>query len=217
MRLDEVIIPPTQFKVTNRFLSSYSRYIGGNRKSLRYKFIQFCLAKLRNEPVSNDYPFNASTPLAGFWHYHIVNGKIIIVYKRVDNAIRFYDIVEHSAYDNPRSAERLAAWARGIPDNAFMPLNISTLDSDRTEKLTVQQKSAIGDVIYDIIAADGFFIIRGALEHNDWRDFFEYLDHEIRDLDHQAVFAAFGGANELRQFILDAIVQLDKTQDYASL
>ena len=217
MRLDEVIAPPTGFAATKRFLDSYANYIQGNRTFLPKKFAQFCQAKLENAEVSNDYPFKSGTPLTGFWHYHIVNGKIIIIYRRVSDTIRLYDIVEHSAYDNGTATKRLGEWANSLTDADFMPLDISTLTVDpgtEKPKVTAEQKSVIDHAIYDLVGADGFFILKDALEKNDWRAFFDYVESEVPGLAESDIFVAYGGQNRLKDFILKTINRFGKFQAY---
>ena len=220
MRLDEVVSPPTGFAATKRFLDSYSNYIQGNRSSLPTKFAQFCQAKLDNKTVPGDYPFKSGTPLVSYWHYHIVRGKIIIIYRRAGDTIRLYDIVEHSAYDTAPAAKRLSDWANSLTDADFMPLDVSTLTADlgtEKPKVTAEQKSAIDHVIYDLVGADGFFILRDALEKNDWRAFFEYVESEVPGLTESDIFVAYGGQNRLKDFILKTINRFGKFQAYQDL
>jgi len=217
MRLDEVIAPPTGFAATKRFLDSYANYIQGNRSSLPTKFAQFCQAKLDNEPVSSDYAFSGSTPLSGYWHYHIVRGKIIIIYRRAGDTVRLYDIVEHTAYDTPLAVKRLSEWANSLTDADFMPLDVSTLTADpgtEKPKVTAEQKSVIDHAIYDLVGADGFFILKNALEKNDWRAFFEYVESEVPGLTESDIFVAYGGQNRLKDFILKTINRFGKLQAY---
>lgn len=216
MRLDEVITPPTKIAVTQRFNNSYDKFNAGYRATLPRKFFQFCRAKLDGSPTTNDYAFKSNTGLSGYWHYHIVKGKVIIIYKRVGDTIRLYDVVEHTAYDTPASSARLADWCNGLSDSDFTKLDVNSLNSDQSniEELTLDQKKAIVEVIHEIIFADGFYILKNAIEKNDWQDLFDYITSEINDIDPSAIFSAFGGKTSLTNLILRDIKRFNKQQEY---
>lgn len=216
MRLFEVVAPPTKFAVTQRFTSSYDKF-KASRDNLSRKFADFCKLKLEGSPIPNDYAFGGGTPLTGYWHYHIVRGKIIIIYKRVGDTVRFYDVVEHTAYDTKLAAQRLADWCNGLADSDFTELDIQSIFNEpegAAKMLSPEEKNQLDEIIYDLISGSGFYILKPAVEKNDWSNFFEWLETDMPDLDHEAMFAAYGGAKQLQAFIIHNIVQFGKAKEY---
>ena len=216
MRLFEVVAPPTRFAVTQQFNVNYDKF-EASRENLSSKFANFCQSKLEGSPTTNDYAFGGGTPMAGYWHYHIVRGKVIIIYRRVSDTMRLYDVVEHTAYDTERAARRLADWCNGLVDTDFTELNLKSLfaePEEETESLSPEQKEKVDGIIYDLISEEGFYILKPAIEKNEWDNFFEWLETDMPGVTPETVFAAYGGAKQLQAFILHNIVQFGKTAEY---
>ena len=173
MRLQEVYSPPTSIETTQRFNVHYSAYSSANKKVIPFKFRNFCLAKLSGAPiVGNDDKLSTSSSLSGYSRFHLINGKVIIVYRRVGNILRLYDVIEHTAYDNAKQSATLAAWCNSLTDKNFTPLDIEQLSREtEAPKLTQAEMEIVQDTIYEIIAAGGFYILKNALEKNDWSEF----------------------------------------------
>jgi hypothetical protein len=158
--------------------------------------------------------------MSGFWKFHLIFGKAVLLYRRVGDIVRLYDVVEHSMYDSKPGQTEFSIWANNLSDDDFTLVDISTFYSANTEQeqsISVEQKTVIDHVIYDLVSADGFFILKDALEKNDWSSFFEYLETEIPGLDQQAVFIAYQGQNSLKDFILETINKFGKLQAYQDL
>ena len=216
MRLQEVYSPPTSIETTQRFNAHYSAYSSANKKVIPVKFRNFCLAKLSGEPVvGNDKILSTDLSLNGYSRFHLIHGKVIIVYRRVGNILRLYDVIEHTGYDNGKQSATLAAWCNSLTDKNFTPLDIEQLSRDtETPKLTQSELEIVRDAIYEIIAGNGFYILKNAIEKNDWSDFFEYILPEVRGVTEEMVFITFRGEDNLKEYIIRAIKEFGKYNEY---
>ena len=216
MRLVEFIAPPERVLVTNEFNETYSSFSSANPQLINEKFKKWLSQKLEGLPTTNDYAFQSKSPLGTYYHYHIIKGKMIIVYKKVGNDLRLYIVVEHKDYEG-KAAVRLANWIESLSDADFTELDLeSFFNGPKAEQklLTPEEKDEVIKQVFDIVAAGGMYILKPAVEKNDWSNFFEWLESENIYLDHDAVFAAFGGVNKLTQFIKDAVAKYGQQDAY---
>lgn len=216
MRLDEFITPPKRIMVTAAFNQTYSDFAAAKPELINKKFKEFVQAKLEGTPTTNDYSFQSRSPLGGYYHYHLLKGKMIIIYRKVGNDLRLYIVVEHKDYES-RAAARLANWLESLGDNDFTELNVESLffePQPKSNHLGPKEKEKLDSIIYDLISADGFYILKPAIERNDWSNFFEWLETDMPSLTPEAVFAAYGGVKQLQAFIIHNIVQYGKTEKY---
>lgn len=216
MRLDEFITSPKRIMVTTAFNQTYSDFAAAKPELINKKFKEFVQAKLEGTPTTNDYAFQSKSPLGGYYHYHLIKGKMIIVYKKVGNDLRLYIVVEHKDYEG-RAAVRLVNWIEGLTDSDFTELALGSLFGNPEVKpkiLSANEKRQLDNVVYDLTSADGFYILKPAIEKNDWSNFFEWLESEVPGVSAEAVFAAYGGVKKLKIFILDTIERFGKEEEY---
>lgn len=216
MRLDEFITPPKRVVVTNRFNETYSSFSSANPQLINAKFKKWIQQKLEGQPTTNDYAFQSMSPLGTYYHYHIIKGKMIIVYKKVGSDLRLYIVVEHKDYEG-KAAVRLANWIESLSDADFTELDLESFFNEPTAEqklLTPEERDQVIGQVYDIVSAGGMYIIKPAVERNDWSNFFEWLEANDLHLDHDAVFAAFGGVNKLTKFIKDAVAKYGQQDEY---
>lgn len=216
MRLDEFITPPKRIMVTAAFNQTYSDFAAAKPDLINKKFKEFIQAKLEGTPTTNDYAFQSRSPLGGYYHYHLLKGKMIIVYRKVGNDLRLYIVVEHKDYES-KAAVRLANWLENLSDSDFTELNIESLFSEPQAPaayLSPSEKEKVDAIIYDLISSEGFYILKPAIEKNDWSNFFEWLSTDMPNVNPEEIFAAYGGVKKLQAFILHNIVQFGKTEEY---
>lgn len=216
MRLDEFIAPPKRIMVTAAFNQTYSDFAAAKPELINKKFKEFVQAKLEGTPTTNDYAFQSRSPLGGYYHYHLLKGKMIIVYRKVGNDLRLYIVVEHKDYES-KAAVRLANWLESLSDSDFTELNVESLFSEpqpKSNHLSPTEKNKLDGIIYDLISADGFYILKPAVEKNDWSNFFDWLETDMPNATPEMVFAAYGGVKKLQSFIIYSIVQFGKTEEY---
>lgn len=216
MRLDEFITPPKRIMVTAAFNQTYSDFAAAKSELINKKFKEFVQAKLEGTPTTNDYAFQSRSPLGGYYHYHLLKGKMIIVYRKVGNDLRLYIVVEHKDYES-KAAVRLANWLESLSDSDFTELNIESLFSEpqpKSNHLSPMEKEKLDGIIYDLVSAEGFYILKPAIEKNDWSNFFDWLETDMPNATPEMVFSAYGGVKKLQAFILHIIVQFGKTEEY---
>lgn len=213
MRLFEVITPPTRVLVTPEFSESYSEYVTAV-PAVEEKFKRFITLKLNGEKVPNDKLFSNGY-LAGYWHHHFIQGKIIVVYKQTGNDLRLYIVTNHAGYDGT-PGQRLGRWMSSLPDSHFTELDLETLfnTEEKVEPISPEEKQKVDEIIFDLIAGDGFYILKPAIERNNWEGFVEWLQDDLPGVEPQAVFAAYGGVKKLEAFILYHISQYGKAREY---
>ena len=216
MRLDEFIAPPKRIMVTAAFNQTYSDFAAAKPELINKKFKDFVQAKLDGTPTTSDYAFQSRSPLGGYYHYHLLKGKMIIIYRKVGNDLRLYIVVEHKDYES-KAAVRLANWLESLSDSDFIELNVESLFAEpqpKSNHLSPMDKEKLDGIIYDLISADGFYILKPAVEGNDWSNFFDWLETDMPNATPETVFAAYGGVAKLRAFILYNIAQFGKTEEY---
>jgi hypothetical protein len=214
MRLFEVVTPPTRVLVTPEFSESYSEFVSST-PVVEEKFKRFISLKLNGDKLPDDALFS-NGHLRGYWHHHFIKGKVIVIYRQVGNDLRLYIVTNHYGYDGTRG-QRLGQWMSALADSNFTELDLKSLFAEpekETQSLSPEQKEKVDGIIYDLISADGFYILKPAIEKNEWEGFIEWLENDMPGVTPETVFAAYGGAKQLQAFILHNIVQFGKTAEY---
>ena len=218
MRLFEVVQPPTRIVVTDKFLTDYEKFKAADPKIIPDRLKRFCELKLQNTSLGpDDRPFSSNSHLRGYSHYHLIKGKAMVMYKRSGNDLRLYEIVEHDAYESQSNQRSHGSWADKLSDKDFTEFDytkIIDLESKLETKLTSEEIEFFMHSIYEIISADGFFILKDALEHNNWEALFDYVRDGIENINEKSVFNTFGGENHLKKIIIDTIKQFGAYDKY---
>ncbi len=187
MRFFEIHSPRLLIKSSDRFeknfavmLRSYPAAAGVLSAFLKHK-----IDDPRQPFGKKDAPFIRSGPLGGYFHFHLIHGRMILVYDVKDGAIRLYDVMDHRGFEG-RQAASLAAFLKGASVSDYvLPSN---------EALSGEDKQELVDLFYHI-AADEPDVIRQALGGS-WEDLMVYIEMTVDTTDAE-VFASFGGQAEL--------------------
>lgn len=83
-------------------------------------FLDFKCAKTGDRYGKKDYPFS-NGKLKGFHHFHLMHGKLILIYRIGQSQVRLCCIISHKAIDGTPSA-RLVSYLEGLADTDFSPI-----------------------------------------------------------------------------------------------
>lgn len=218
MRLFEIVAPPSEFAITNKFASNYSKFVK-KHPDLSQELMKFCIAKREGRKYGKrDKPFTGS-PLAGFSHAHLnlKGGLLIVIYNRVGGTIRLYELLPHKGYEGS-NIPALSRWLNSIPDSALTIINPDVLfdpdDESVGPELSDEQKEQIMNAIYELISEDAFDILDNAVNRNVWDELIEWLRMYVPDLDENALFATFGGQEVFKDMIVKGLKDYGKLDDF---
>lgn len=216
MRLDEITAPPTKVLVTSKFLTNFDSFVKPYPE-IKDKLKSFISAVMQGQKIPGARPATTGGPLAGTSHLHLVHGKSIVTYRNASGNLILYDITDHSPYTTEKMGSRLGNYIKSLSDEDFTELDLQSFFEEPSEQLpslSPEEKNQLDEIIYDLISGSGFYILKPAVERNDWSNFFEWLETDMPDLDHEAMFAAYGGVKQMQAFIIHNIVQFGKAKEY---
>jgi hypothetical protein len=200
MFLFEILKRDRTLAATSRFRETFKIFQTGYPElgKALFEFVKFRLAN--DIPFGpKDRPFN--NKLRGYWHYHLIHGRAIVVYQINQHELKLFCVTDHS-YTQPRGVDRLAGYLQQ-PNVTFSEYNI---DSKRT--LSPAQVKDIRDLFF-LLAAD-----REARAHvKSFADLLDYVRAVIdeptwseREKD-AAALAAFGGKDAMLKMLNTALRQ----------
>jgi len=178
--------------MTDRFVkdrAAYMRGFPGIAKSID-DFIE--KKKTSTDPVSaKDTPFK-NGKLKGFWHFHLVHGKVILVYSVTATELNLYTIVEHKVMDGTAgSVTALAKWLNSDPSfEQYIPLT-----DDTEESLNDHQIAELTGLVYEFAAAEPD-ILRKVI-NGDLSEFMEYATIAAETDDEALIMKAYDGFDGL--------------------
>lgn len=213
MKLFEVEQPPSEVAVTQDFIDSYEKFSKAYPRVPR-KMKKFCEVKLAGGRVGAKDEGLTGASLAGYLHWHVVQGNCILIYKRVGTVLRLYDLVKHEAYDG-KNTITLARRLDKQTNQDFM-----TIDPDvffdptkhNIPSLTNDQRKLIVDEIY-YLAANGLNILNKAVMNDDWSFFMDWINENDPTIDPRSIFAAYNGPEQLKDMIRSIIQQMSVPEE----
>ena len=195
MLLLEILAPQRRLVITQRFSETFNTFRQAYPKITETlkNFIEFRLTHKSDDPyASKDTPFN--NYLRGYRHFHLVHGRVILIYQNNESTLRLFIVVNHHDYDTRHGQETLLKYLQTTSD--FTPM------ASPVEKvLTSEQKEAITSLFFEFAAED-----RNGLEHAiqqpDLSELMEFtrllIDNPWSEAEKdQATFNAFGGKANL--------------------
>jgi hypothetical protein len=219
MRLFEIVAKPNAFAITPKFASNYTRFIK-KYPDLPEEMLAFCDAKLEGRKFGKrDKPFTGD-PLAGYSHAHInlKDGLVIVIYNRVGETIRLYELLSHKGYEGS-NIPSLRKWLRSIPDSAFTVVNpektfVPKSSEEPTQHFSDEERAKVMDELFYLISEEAFDIIAAVLEHNNWDTLIEWIADIVPELDQNQLFAEFGGQSGIKEILRKGLKDYGKLDNY---
>lgn len=215
MRLYEISSPQRRVEVTKRFLKDFSEFSKGNLalKSTLKDFIDFRKSALPTEPYGKkDYPFSNGN-LKGWRHFHLEQGRIVLIYRITPSALLLTAVVDHKSIDGMKPT--IAKYLVGIDASDFKPVLGAT--GAPAHRIPPEVKNALHELIYDL-AGDppGRKILQDSLNGNliDVMTFVRMVQDDISDDSQkdQIAMTVFDGVEGLKAFIKNALNQTNFDQ-----
>jgi mRNA-degrading endonuclease YafQ of YafQ-DinJ toxin-antitoxin module len=206
MRIDELIRGPRQVVATTRFNADLRQVLKTNPKAKKdlEKFIEF--RKIHGPErhfAKKDYMLS-NGDLAGFWHWHLVFGRLILFYQMTADQLQLIAITSHKMVDGipPRS---FTNWLQSLAPGSFEPFRMP--DDGPEPELTEDEKKSIIQLFWELASdrSDREYLI--AASRGDWdEDIKDYIlqmvDQPVSDDGKWAlVITGFGGEDALQQEI----------------
>lgn len=149
MRVYEILNPARTLSATARFRETFKHYrqsYAGLDQTLR-AFVEFRLVHRPDEPFGpKDTPFTGPG-LKGFRHFHMVRGRVILIYQVTHAELRLCLVMDH-AYSTTHGKSSLGAYLRS-PSTDYQSMAIRP-----TRQLSKSQITAINDFFYKFAADD---------------------------------------------------------------
>lgn len=204
MRFYEIASPRLKLVATKRFVKNAAFYSRGGYPAFEKTLRQFLEFKVQNprEPFNRkDTPFTSGSPLAGYWHCHLVHGKVVVIYNYDSNNLLLYDVTEHDSFEG-KGVGTMRAYLRSAE---LEPL---AQNDQQPSKLSSDDKSELDNLFYEI-AAQERDVIDQALK-GDWSHLFDYIRMLVEEssASDETIFAAYNGQDGLRSFLADILRNL---------
>lgn len=206
MWLYEILTPVRSVAATSRFHETFKAFkrANANLDQTLYDFIEFRLSHQPSESFgAKDRPFTRE--LRGFWHYHMVHGRVILVYQVTPTDLRLSILTDHS-YSSKQGEANLVAYLRS-PSLSYQAVPFGKAAAT----LSRPQIDEITNLFFDFAAED-----RSLLTHIIATDDLSQLLDFIRMVIHtswsdaekdRATLAAYGGIEGLKQAVQRVLQQ----------
>ena len=199
MRLLEVATDSLQILATKRFVRDLAFYLRGYPQ-LKKIFQEFCADKVFGRQFGKkDVPYTGSK-LAGYWHAHLVHGKVIVVYRLQHNVLSLFHLGEHDDAEGSGIIS-LANYIESLSNNDFMPLSVFPEEP----KLTNDQKKLLNELFFEMAASDPD-IIRAAID-GDITDLMYFAAETVQE-SKDTILDGFGGEERLVQIVARILKQV---------
>lgn len=162
-------------------------------------FLKHKIDDPRQQFGKKDTPFIRSGPFGGYFHCHLIHGRMIIIYNVKDGALCLYEVTDHRGFEG-RQAASLAAYLKGASVNDY------DYDSDNDDTLSPEDKQELINLFYHI-AADETDVIRKALQ-GDWSDLMIYIEMTLDSATEEQVFSSFGGRSQMAEKLGDIMKEM---------
>lgn len=188
MRISDLVGASVRLLATKRYIKHAANYSRGYA-GFRDKLAAFLKDKVASPLVScgkKDIPFTGG-PLQGYWHAHIVHGKVVVVYDAAAETLSFYDVVEHDAFEG-RGVKALADYLKSakLEPYPISDAKLSPQDEVEFTQLLQFMKEQDRDVLESCLRGDMSGLKAFAV---------------IVPLDWNAVVDSYGGSAALRRYI----------------
>lgn len=194
MLLYEILEPVRAVTATARFRETYKAFRRqySSLDSTLAAFVGFRCRHRPDEPYAiKDAPFTVQSELRGYRHYHMVHGRVILIYKVTPTELQLACLTDHS-YSTAAGSNRLINFLHS-PGTSYERLG-------RLHTLTAVQRQSISELLFQMAAED-----RATLEQSVSGDLTDLLDYARLVIDvawndqakDAAIFAAFDGKDGL--------------------
>jgi hypothetical protein len=191
----------TRIMASTRYLKNVAFFLRGY-PTMDKTLTAFLKAKVANptQPMgAKDTPFTGGV-LKGFWHVHLIHGKVVLVYDYRNGALCLYDVVEHNDFESEVRQHNLANYI------AAADLEPLVGDEDETETgLAPRDTKEIEELFY-MMAVEERDIINAAIA-GDPADLMEFVKLTIT-ADEATFMAAMGGQQGLAQALQKVVKSL---------
>jgi mRNA-degrading endonuclease YafQ of YafQ-DinJ toxin-antitoxin module len=195
MLLSEILEPARVLTATARFRDSFNSFKKSYPiiDSTLRAFIDFRMTHRPDESyASKDAPFSVHNELRGFRHFHMVHGRVILVYQITSSELRLCLVTDHS-YSTTIGTNRLIN-ALHSPNTSYEPITVQ-----QQFKLSSSQINDIHQLFYEFAADDRDGLIHATTHLDELLEFVRLvIDVPWTDAQKdQATFGAFGGEQGL--------------------
>jgi hypothetical protein len=206
MWLYEILTPARVLTATTKFRDTFKTFRkihAGLEQTLR-DFIEFRLTHRPDEAYGAKDTAFVSRELRGFRHFHMVHGRVILIYRLTPTELRLCLVMDHN-YSTKQGQTSLGNYLNNpnISYDALAPERPSVT-------LSKQQLDAISQLFFEYAAED-----RAGLVHaisDDLSDLMDFIRHVIdapwsNDEKDRATLTAYGGVEGLRQEVKRVLQQ----------
>lgn len=186
---------------TRKFLKELPEHAAGYpiiRQNLAAFLDERCLGECSSSAGKKDSAFSNSM-LKGFWHTHLVFGKVILIYKIDAGGIYLCRVVNHMAINHVgRQVHMLSDYLRNLEGDDFTIYS----DGNETKTLCKDKVTEVRDLLYEMTTTEGDRIVLDKIGRGDLREGLGLLrlvvdnDWTEKEKD-QAILASLGGAEGL--------------------
>lgn len=149
MRILEIIQIDREPVATERFRKEFEELRATNPKSAKdlEDFIEFKrTAPFNSHYGKKDFMFS-NGDLAGFWHWHLIFGKLIVLYQMTSDQLQLISMVSHKAIDGA-PPKAFGHWLRGLNDASFTPFEIPK--EPTTAKISDAERTEVESLFWDL-------------------------------------------------------------------
>lgn len=159
-----------------------------------------CVGECSRSVGKKDSAFSNSM-LKGFWHTHLVFGKVILIYRIDADRLYLCRVVNHMSINHVgRQVHMLSEYLRGLRDEDF---SIYSFEND-LKALCKGKAAEVRDLLYEMTTNDGDRLVLDKIGRGDLREGLGLLrlvvdnDWTEKEKD-QAILASLGGAKGLAE------------------
>lgn len=142
--------------ITDQFVKDFKDFGKSDKrveKQLRYFIDGKRQIGLNANLGANDRAFT-STALSGFLHFHMVQGKVMLIYKYADNSIILMKIVKHDEYESQKRIKALASELEAMSPSTDYQLSDLLGDDVSDTHLSDGDRKKILDCLYLMCSTD---------------------------------------------------------------
>lgn len=141
-----------RFFMTSAFqkdFAHYKKYAGANVPKLLNEFLRFKQENGMKPYGAKDAPMNHDISA---WHYHVVHGKVIILYSLDDTHIELYRVLEHADYDSAKQCSAIGRYINNLRPSDFVEYILPS--PTQTRDFDPQTFDEIEEFIYSLTQTD---------------------------------------------------------------
>lgn len=208
MWLHEIFAPERILSATARFRDTFKSYrqVHSNLDTILREFVEFRLTHRPDDSYGAKDSAFISKELKGFRHFHMVHGRVILIYQLTSTELRLCLVMDHN-YSTKKGQSSLGNYLNS-PSIDFNPISLG--QSPKQITLSKEQIDEITSLFFEFAAEDRNGLIQAV--SGDMSELLEFVrlvihapwDDEQKD---RAIFQAYGGRDGFRNAVQKVLQQ----------